>query len=182
MMPFQLLTGVKMRTKQDLEILKQLEEEIVETFTENRENIREEAKRNILKTQEENCRNFNKKFSSGLHGKKKNQVPLRTAYGQVGRCGIGSGVATQLNLSTKLQRQNNTQSSRAVIRLVAAVAKWYRYRTVACFVTGSSPVPLKTRRVGQRCTLNLSRAETSSRWCGVVVRRGGASSGVVHVT
>ncbi|GFT26493.1 uncharacterized protein TNCV_3603441 [Trichonephila clavipes] len=66
--------------------------------------------------------------------------------------------------------------------LVAAVAEWYRYRTVACFVTGSSPVPLKTRRVGQRCTLNLSRAETSSRWCGVVVRRGGASSGVVHVT
>ncbi|GFW52419.1 putative RNA-directed DNA polymerase from transposon X-element [Trichonephila clavipes] len=57
--------------------------------------------------------------------------------------------------------------------LVAVVAEWYRYRTVACFVTGSSPVPLKTRRVGQRCTLNLSRAETSSRWCGVVVRRGG---------
>ncbi|GFX81934.1 uncharacterized protein TNCV_2571341 [Trichonephila clavipes] len=49
-------------------------------------------------------------------------------------------------------------------------------------VTSSSPVPLKTRRVGQRCTFNLSRAETSSRWCGVVVRRGGASSGVVHVT
>ncbi|GFX53252.1 uncharacterized protein TNCV_362461 [Trichonephila clavipes] len=44
------------------------------------------------------------------------------------------------------------------------------------------PVPLKTRRVEQRCMLNLSRAETSSRWCGVVVRRGGASSGVVHVT
>ncbi|GFX81726.1 uncharacterized protein TNCV_317301 [Trichonephila clavipes] len=56
---------------------------------------------------------------------------------------------------------------------VAAVAEWYRYRTVACFVTGSNPVPLKTRRVGQRCTLNLSRAETSSRWCGVVVWRGG---------
>ncbi|GFT00897.1 replication factor C subunit 3 [Trichonephila clavipes] len=37
---------------------------------------------------------------------------------------------------------------------------------------GSSPVPPKTHRVGQRCTLNLSRAEMSSRWCGVVVRRG----------
>ncbi|GFU47519.1 uncharacterized protein TNCV_2000221 [Trichonephila clavipes] len=49
-------------------------------------------------------------------------------------------------------------------------------------VMSSSPVPLKTRRVGQRCTLNLSRAETSSHWCGVVARRGGASSGVVHVT
>ncbi|GFV17606.1 uncharacterized protein TNCV_4406431 [Trichonephila clavipes] len=40
-------------------------------------------------------------------------------------------------------------------------------------VMSSSPVPLKTRRVGQRCTLNLSRAETSFRWCGVVARRGG---------
>ncbi|GFT50458.1 uncharacterized protein TNCV_1314271 [Trichonephila clavipes] len=38
-------------------------------------------------------------------------------------------------------------------------------------VGSSIQVPLKTR-VGQRCTLNLSRAETSSRWCGVVVRRG----------
>ncbi|GFX21409.1 hypothetical protein TNCV_2821171 [Trichonephila clavipes] len=51
------------------------------------------------------------------------------------------------------------------LMLVAAVAEWYRHRIVAGFVTSSSPVPLKTRRVGQRCTLNLSRAETSSRWC-----------------
>ncbi|GFU25466.1 uncharacterized protein TNCV_3620811 [Trichonephila clavipes] len=48
-------------------------------------------------------------------------------------------------------------------------------------VSSSSPVPQKTRRVGQRCTLNLSRAEMSSRCCGVVVRRGGASSGVTLV-
>ncbi|GFU75741.1 uncharacterized protein TNCV_1652011 [Trichonephila clavipes] len=46
----------------------------------------------------------------------------------------------------------------------------------------SSPVPLKTRPVGQRCTLNMSRAQTSSRWCGVVVRKGGTSSGVILVT
>ncbi|GFX76833.1 RNase H domain-containing protein [Trichonephila clavipes] len=46
----------------------------------------------------------------------------------------------------------------------------------------SNPVPLKTHHVGQRCTLDLSRAETSPHWCDVVVRRGGASSGVVHVT
>ncbi|GFV68048.1 uncharacterized protein TNCV_1873301 [Trichonephila clavipes] len=52
------------------------------------------------------------------------------------------------------------------LQAVAAVAEWYRYRTVACLVTCSSPVPLKTRRVGQRCTLNLSRAEMSSLWCG----------------
>ncbi|GFV57438.1 hypothetical protein TNCV_1608831 [Trichonephila clavipes] len=34
-------------------------------------------------------------------------------------------------------------------------------------VMSSNPVPLKThRRVGQRYTLKLSRAETSSLWCG----------------
>ncbi|GFV38098.1 uncharacterized protein TNCV_4204081 [Trichonephila clavipes] len=37
----------------------------------------------------------------------------------------------------------------------------------------SNRVPLKTHRVGERCMLNMSRAETSSRWCGVLVRRGG---------
>ncbi|GFW01454.1 uncharacterized protein TNCV_5031041 [Trichonephila clavipes] len=75
-----------------------------------------------------------------------------------------------------------TPHQREEALLVAAVAEWYRYRIVACHVTSSNPVPLKTHRVGQRCTLNLSRAETSSRWGGVLVRRGGASSGVVHVT
>ncbi|GFY02865.1 uncharacterized protein TNCV_3507451 [Trichonephila clavipes] len=55
---------------------------------------------------------------------------------------------------------------------MAVVAEWYRYRIVACLVTTLNPVPQKTRRVCQRCTLNLLRAETSSRWCGVVVRRG----------
>ncbi|GFV85715.1 uncharacterized protein TNCV_2003361 [Trichonephila clavipes] len=68
------------------------------------------------------------------------------------------------------------------MNVMATVAEWYRYRVMACLVTSSSPVPLKTRRVGQRCTLNLPRAEMSSRWCGVVVRRRGASPGVVHVT
>ncbi|GFU95787.1 uncharacterized protein TNCV_4903791 [Trichonephila clavipes] len=57
-----------------------------------------------------------------------------------------------------------------------------RYRFVSGLVTILSPVPLETRRVEHQCTLNLSRAEMSSRWCGVVVRREGASSCVVHVT
>ncbi|GFV02989.1 uncharacterized protein TNCV_2744521 [Trichonephila clavipes] len=39
-------------------------------------------------------------------------------------------------------------------------------------VMSSSPESLKTRHVGERCTLNLSRAQTSSGWCGVVVKRG----------
>ncbi|GFX85406.1 hypothetical protein TNCV_3715801 [Trichonephila clavipes] len=57
-----------------------------------------------------------------------------------------------------------TYSTNFHITPVASVTEWYRYRTVACLVTSSSPVPLKTRRVGQRCTLNLSRADASSRW------------------
>ncbi|GFV42949.1 uncharacterized protein TNCV_629621 [Trichonephila clavipes] len=38
-------------------------------------------------------------------------------------------------------------------------------------VMNSSPVPLKTRRVNERSTLNLSRVQTSSRLCGVLGRR-----------
>ncbi|GFY20097.1 uncharacterized protein TNCV_2147901 [Trichonephila clavipes] len=49
-------------------------------------------------------------------------------------------------------------------------------------VTRSSPVPLKTHRVRKRCTLKLSRTQMSSCWCGVEVRRGGASSDVILVT
>ncbi|GFT49336.1 transposon Tf2-9 polyprotein [Trichonephila clavipes] len=82
MTPFQLLTGVKMRTKQDLKILKLLEEEIVETFTENREKIREEAKRNILKMQEKNCRNFNKKRKKAYQYEIRDIVAIqRTQFG-----------------------------------------------------------------------------------------------------
>ncbi|GFV62957.1 DDE_3 domain-containing protein [Trichonephila clavipes] len=45
-------------------------------------------------------------------------------------------------------------------------------------VMSSSPIPLRVRRVGERCTLHLSRTQTSSSWCD----SGGANSGVVLVT
>ncbi|GFX54179.1 uncharacterized protein TNCV_2338151 [Trichonephila clavipes] len=54
----------------------------------------------------------------------------------------------------------------------AAVAEWSRNRIMAGLVTSSIPVPLKTRRIWERCTLILLKARTSSRWCDVVVRRG----------
>ncbi|GFX00720.1 uncharacterized protein TNCV_4576871 [Trichonephila clavipes] len=46
----------------------------------------------------------------------------------------------------------------------------------------TSPIPQKTRRVGERCTLNLSTAETSSRWSGVVVKRGQLKCRPRHLT
>ncbi|GFY27244.1 hypothetical protein TNCV_2068651 [Trichonephila clavipes] len=48
-------------------------------------------------------------------------------------------------------------------------------------VTSSSPV-LKTRRVGEAMHVKSVENSMSSRWCSVVVRRGGASSGVVLIT
>ncbi|GFU55215.1 uncharacterized protein TNCV_427161 [Trichonephila clavipes] len=109
----------------------------------------------------------------------KNSFTSILQHGSEGVLLWGCKLASELGES---EAENSHQSCQRRVLSVAAVAEWYRYRTVACLVRSSSPVPLKTRRVGQRCTVNLSRAEMSSRWCGVVVRRGGASSGVVHVT
>ncbi|GFU05285.1 hypothetical protein TNCV_964691 [Trichonephila clavipes] len=55
--------------------------------------------------------------------------------------------------------------------MTAKLAEWSRYWIMAGLVTSSSPVSLKTCRAEKRCTINLSRAQTSFRWCGVVVRR-----------
>ncbi|GFU30130.1 uncharacterized protein TNCV_1925401 [Trichonephila clavipes] len=61
---------------------------------------------------------------------------------------------------------------------VRLVKKTQERKSSTCYllitkgVTSSSPVPLKTRRVWGRCTLNLSRVQTSSCWSGVVVKRG----------
>ncbi|GFV15391.1 uncharacterized protein TNCV_4834181 [Trichonephila clavipes] len=56
------------------------------------------------------------------------------------------------------------------------------YLLITKGVTSSSPVPLKTRRVGERCTLNLSRAQTSSCWSSVVVKRGQLKYRPRHLT
>ncbi|GFU71354.1 hypothetical protein TNCV_4280471 [Trichonephila clavipes] len=77
-------------------------------------------------------------------------------------------------LVTVLQLSDHS-STREVVQeipfpLTAGVAEWYRYRIVASLVTSSSPVPQKTHLVGQRRSLNLSRAETSS--VGVVLELG----------
>ncbi|GFU58593.1 uncharacterized protein TNCV_2100531 [Trichonephila clavipes] len=56
------------------------------------------------------------------------------------------------------------------------------YLLITKGVTSSIPVPLKTRRVGERCTLNLSRAQTFSCWSGVVVKRGQLKYRPRHLT
>ncbi|GFX01611.1 uncharacterized protein TNCV_3971111 [Trichonephila clavipes] len=64
------------------------------------------------------------------------------------------------------------QSSVRIIKKTQERKSSTCYLLITKGVTSSSPVPLKTRCLGERCTLNLSRAQTSSRWSGVVVKRG----------
>ncbi|GFW60897.1 uncharacterized protein TNCV_4871081 [Trichonephila clavipes] len=71
-----------------------------------------------------------------------------------------------------------TQGCRLDPGLVGCGSPVVKVSDHARHVMSSSPVPLKTCHVGQRCTLNLLRAETSSRWYGVVVRRGGVPAQV----
>ncbi|GFX68846.1 uncharacterized protein TNCV_3865451 [Trichonephila clavipes] len=111
----------------------------------------------------------------GCHVISSSPVPLKTRRVEE--------ADTNLNLSRLKRPSVGVEIRRGGCHLrLVTVAEWSRYQIVAGLVTSSSPVPLKTRCVGERCTFNLSRAQTSSLWCGVVVRRGGASSGVVHVT
>ncbi|GFV63056.1 DUF4817 domain-containing protein [Trichonephila clavipes] len=64
------------------------------------------------------------------------------------------GVLSQIKFREQV-RITRTQVPLSEDEIVAAVDEWFRNRTVACFVTSSSPVPLKTRRVGQRCTCQV---------------------------
>ncbi|GFT50500.1 hypothetical protein TNCV_551191 [Trichonephila clavipes] len=50
------------------------------------------------------------------------------------------------------------------------------YLLITKYVTSSSTVPLKTRRVWGRCTLNLLRAQMSSSWSGSKKRPAQVSS------
>lgn len=59
--PFELLIGTKMRTQEDIEIQELLQEEERQQFNEDRESYRKQAKEQILKIQDENVRDYNKK-------------------------------------------------------------------------------------------------------------------------
>ncbi|GFV28446.1 transposon Tf2-6 polyprotein [Trichonephila clavipes] len=57
--PFELLTGIQMRNK-DLKIRDLLMQELEEQYLDQRESMRQDAKRNILKIQSENKKTYNK--------------------------------------------------------------------------------------------------------------------------
>ncbi|GFX12660.1 retrovirus-related Pol polyprotein from transposon 17.6 [Trichonephila clavipes] len=58
--PFELIIGVKMKNPEDV-MIRNLLEECQEQLFQHRDNLRREAKQNVLKTQEENRRTYNRK-------------------------------------------------------------------------------------------------------------------------
>lgn len=80
--PFELLTGTKIRLKDDMKILEYLEEQNRREFMDKRDELRKEAKAQILKIQEENRRNFNSKRKEGQKYKTGDIIAIqRTQFG-----------------------------------------------------------------------------------------------------
>lgn len=76
MSPFELLTGVKMKDKND-DILELIEEENVQNFTEQRDELRKRAKESIQNIQEENRKYYNRKRREAIQYKVGDLVAIK---------------------------------------------------------------------------------------------------------
>ena len=82
MTPFELLIGVRMHTKEDIQLAELLEEAIREDHVETRKEMRRVAKENILKIQAENRSTYNKKRKAAIQYKINDLVAIqRTQFG-----------------------------------------------------------------------------------------------------
>ncbi|GFW78319.1 retrovirus-related Pol polyprotein from transposon 17.6 [Trichonephila clavipes] len=81
-LPFEVLIGVKMKQKEDLQIKHLLEDELSEQFINKRETLRNEAKENILRLQDENKKQYNKHRKPAYNYKPCDTVAIqRTQFG-----------------------------------------------------------------------------------------------------
>ncbi|GFU33840.1 retrovirus-related Pol polyprotein from transposon 17.6 [Trichonephila clavipes] len=80
--PFEVLIGVKMKQKEDLQIKRLLEDELSEQFINKRETLRNEANENILRLQAENKKQYNKHRKPAYNYKPGDTVAIqRTQFG-----------------------------------------------------------------------------------------------------
>ncbi|GFV83707.1 transposon Tf2-9 polyprotein [Trichonephila clavipes] len=80
--PFEVLIGVKMKQKEDLKIKHLLEDELSEQFINKRETLRNEAKENILRLQDENKKQYNNHRKPAYNYKPGDTVAIqRTQFG-----------------------------------------------------------------------------------------------------
>ncbi|GFY28976.1 hypothetical protein TNCV_4721041 [Trichonephila clavipes] len=75
-------------------------------------------------------------------------------------------------LQLKYEAKSVPQGSVHLVKKTQERKRSTCYLLITKGVPSSSPVPLKTGLVVERCTLNRSRAQTSSCWSGGVVKRG----------
>ncbi|GFT16335.1 retrovirus-related Pol polyprotein from transposon 17.6 [Trichonephila clavipes] len=80
--PFEVLIGVKIKQKEDLKIKHLLEDELSEQFINKRDTLRNEAKENILRFQDENKKQYNKHRKPAYNYKPGDTVAIqRTQFG-----------------------------------------------------------------------------------------------------
>ncbi|XP_063364028.1 uncharacterized protein K02A2.6-like [Cydia amplana] len=80
--PFELLTGTTLKLKEELKLVELLDEESRNEFIENREELRQQAKAQLLKIQEENRKTYNKNRIAGQPYKEGDLVAIqRTQFG-----------------------------------------------------------------------------------------------------
>uniref|UniRef100_A0A6P7GEY5 RNA-directed DNA polymerase n=1 Tax=Diabrotica virgifera virgifera TaxID=50390 RepID=A0A6P7GEY5_DIAVI len=80
--PFEVLLGTKMKNKEDLRMKKIIEQEIIKQFDEDREMLRNESRRQLVKIQEENRRRYDLRRKRPRMYKKGNLVAIkRTQFG-----------------------------------------------------------------------------------------------------
>lgn len=80
--PFELMLGTKMRTRDDMEICELLQQEHRDGYVQSREKLRQSAKVQIMKVQEENKKTFDKKRKQSSKYKEGDWVAIkRTQFG-----------------------------------------------------------------------------------------------------
>lgn len=80
--PFELMIGVRMRTKEDLEISKIVGDEFIKNFDDDRNELRQEAKQQIARVQAENRKTYNRRRKNPIKYTKGDLVAIkRTQFG-----------------------------------------------------------------------------------------------------
>lgn len=77
MSPFEVLFGVKMKHREDVQICSLIEQECVQSFNNERDRLRNAAKQSILKVQAENKRCYDKRRKKTTEYRKGDLVVIR---------------------------------------------------------------------------------------------------------
>ncbi|GFW14306.1 transposon Ty3-I Gag-Pol polyprotein [Trichonephila clavipes] len=101
--PFEVLIGLKMKQKEDLKIKHLLENQLREQFIDERETLRNEAKENILRLQDENKKQYNKHCTLAYNYKPGDAVAVQ-------RTQFGTGLKLRPKYFNRMRSQKSTNT------------------------------------------------------------------------